>query len=120
MPLKKVATVPPADVGSSVWLESVKAFRTIGEKRHPEDPDAWAENYVRHDYDKMELRALGRCLECGQHVILRQYKGVVVSDPCGHYRAHGNLSKIVRFLEERRRKLTPERRASLLQLVGEP
>lgn len=117
--MKPVASVPPAEMADAAeWEKNRKPFIEPGERRGEADPVAWADYMLRRHYDAADLRALGRCLECGVPITLRQYHGVVVAEPCGHYRAHGQLGKIGKFLEGRRRKLTPERRASLLELVG--
>lgn len=115
---KPLATVPPIEMGSTLWAETVAAYLPVAVRRGIEDPQAWAEYHVRRDYDRADLRALGRCLDCGQPMSLRQIRRVIVMEPCGHWRAHGDLRKVGRFLEERRRKMTPERRASVLELVG--
>lgn len=117
--MKPVAAVPPSNIGTPEWLEWRRPFEEVATKRNEPDPVAWAENYLRRDSDRADLRALGRCLDCGQPMVLRQIRRVIVMEPCGHWRAHGDLKKVGRFLEERRRKLSPERRASLLELIGQ-
>lgn len=115
--MKPVAAIPPDNYGTPQWLEWRKPFEEVAAKRGEADPVAWADNYLRHDQDAADLRALGRCLVCKAPIMLRQYRRVVVMEPCGHYRAHGELAKMGKFMEGRRVKMTPERRAALLALV---
>lgn len=116
--MKPVATVPPPEMADQAkWEKDREPFIGLATNRGEPDPVAWADNYLRHHYDSADLRALGRCLACRQPITLRQYRRVVVAEPCGHYRAHADLKTLGRFMEHRRVKMTPERRAALLALV---
>ena len=75
-------------------------------------------DYLREVVDRNDLRALGYCYDCGQPITLRQIGRCVYSDPCDHYRAQGDLSRVRAAHERSRAKLTLERTRSLLALIG--
>lgn len=107
-------------MGSHEWRAERALFVELAQKRQIVDPEQWADDYLREHHDAADLRALGRCRECRASIVLRQSGRCVVSHPCGHYRAQGDLKIMQTFLDTRRRNLTAERRASLLQLVQPP
>lgn len=115
---KPVATVPPANFGTPEWLEWRRPLEEVATKRGEVDPVAWADANLRRHIDASDLRALGRCRDCGQPITLRQTGKCVYAEPCGHWRAQGELRKMLPYIERARRNLTPERRASLLELIG--
>ncbi len=114
----RLAAVLPPGWGSDAWVEDRGPFVGLAVKRCEPDPVEWADAYLRRHYDAADLRALGRCRTCGASIVLRQVGRCVISHPCGHYRAQGELKRMISFLEARRRELTPDRRASLLALLS--
>lgn len=112
------AVVPPADYGTPKWLEQCAPLLEVGEKRRPGDGAGWASDYLRSVVDGNDLRALGYCATCGRSITLRQIGRCVYSEPCDHYRAQGDLKRMQPYHEAARRRITPERRASLLELIG--
>ncbi len=111
------ASVLPEETDSPEWKSTREQFIAIGKRRQVDDPEAWAELQMRKHYDAADLRALGRCRDCGESITLRSTGKCVVSYPCGHYRAQGELTTIVSHLEKRRRALSMDRRHSLLALI---
>lgn len=112
------ADVPPADFGSPKWVGECAPLVEVGAKRRPDDPQGWASDYLREVVDRNDLHALGYCVTCGQPVTFRQVGRCVYSEPCGHYRAQGDLSRITAYRQAARAKITPERERSLLALIG--
>lgn len=82
------------------------------------DPAERADDYLRRLYDVGDLRALGYCRDCGGAITLRQVGRCVYSEPCGHYRAQGDLKRILAFRAERLKKISEERKAALMALIG--
>ncbi len=115
-----VATVPPMNFGTPEWIEWRKPLEEVAARRGEADPVAWADHHLRRHEDAADLRALGRCQTCGAPITLRQVGKCVYSEPCGHHRAQGELRKMLPYIDRRRRQLSPERRASLLELLGLP
>lgn len=119
MNYKPVATVPPENFGTAEWAEFRKPFEEVATRKGEADPVAWADHHLRRHEDAADLRAIGRCLECGASITLRQVGKCVYAEPCGHWRAQGDFRKMLPFIDKRRRQLTKERRASLLELIGD-
>lgn len=117
---KPVATVPPENFGTPEWLEWRRPLEEVATKRGEADPIAWADHNLRRHVDEQDLRAIGRCRECGEPITLRQTGSCVYTEPCGHWRGQGKLKTMLPFIEKRRRLLTRERRASLLELIEKP
>jgi hypothetical protein len=112
------AEVPPAGYGSAKWIEDCAPLLDVAAKRRPEDPQGWASDYLREHVDQNDLKALGYCATCGGAITLRQVGRCVYSEPCGHYRAQGDIARIQQFSERARARITPEREAALLALIG--
>lgn len=115
---RPVADVPPHFFGTPQWAEWCAPYMEVAAKRNPEDPQRWAEHVVRRDADEADLRTLGYCRDCGGAVTLIQVGACVYGEPCGHYRAQGNLPRIRAWHDKNLATITPERRASLLKLIG--
>ena len=110
--------VPPDGYGSDQWVRDREPLLKAAAKRDPENPERWADDYLRHHADEADLRALGYCRGCGSPGALRQVGRCVYWSSCDHYRAQGDLRKMQPYLDARRRKMSPERRAALLAMVG--
>jgi hypothetical protein len=115
---RRLAAVLPAEHGSPEWRATLALVRDVAELRSPADPDGWADEWLRASYDASDLRALGYCRTCGQKIELRQFGRCVYSSPCGHYRAQGDLKRMQPYIATRGARITPERRASLLKIIG--
>lgn len=112
------ADVPPAGYGTPEWVEQCAPLLDVGAKRRPADPQGWASDYLREVCDRNDLKALGYCATCGQPITLRQVGRCVYGEPCGHYRAQGELRRIQPYIARNRARLTPERERALLALIG--
>lgn len=110
--------VLPDAYGSAEWNDTIAAVMDVARKRRPDDPDGWANEWLRKEYDHGDLRALGYCRDCGRPISLRQTGRCVYSEPCGHYRAQGDLNKMRPYIKRRVQSISPERRAALLKLIG--
>lgn len=88
----------------------------VARKRAPDNPEQWADDYLRAHEDAADLRAIGRCRSCGASITLAQI-GRCVYSSCDHYRAQGDLARVTKFLRSRELSLSPERRESLLALL---
>ncbi|MDB4914084.1 MAG: hypothetical protein JWM95_1728 [Gemmatimonadetes bacterium] len=113
----RLADVVPGNFGSAEWEEWLAPLLKIGAKRRPDDAHGWASDYLRKDDDEADLRALGHCKQCGRGVTLRQVGRCVYTEPCGHYRAQGDIKKMQSYLDRRLAAMSPERRASVLALL---
>jgi hypothetical protein len=114
---RALCDVLPEDYGSPEWRETIAAVMDVARKRRPDDPEGWANEWLRKEYDRGDLRALGFCFDCGRPMTLRQIGCCVYSEPCDHYRAQGQLTRMRPYIAKRLAKITPERRAALLALV---
>lgn len=112
-----LASVPPHGYGSEQWEADLAPLMDVARKKNPDDPRAWADDFLRRHSDVADLRALGICATCAQHITLRQVGRCVYGAPCGHYRAQGQLSRMTPFIQQRLGRITPERKAALLALV---
>lgn len=113
-----LADVLPDSYGTPAWQATVEHLLDLGRKRRPENPEAWANEWLRAERDQGDLRALGYCRQCHQPITLRQVGRCIYSEPCGHYRAQGELKRVAPYIVKRQARLTPARRTSLLKLIG--
>lgn len=95
----------------------MEALIVAGQRRRPDDPEGWADEYLWHSEDAADLRCLGRCVTCRGTITLRQVGRCVYSEPCGHHRAQGDLAKVLKFIERRRTQISSDRRIALMELV---
>jgi hypothetical protein len=120
---RKLAPVRPADFGTPAWEEWVEPLVELAKKKFPEastdEQRMWADRFLLEASDEGDLRALGYCRHCGGRVTLRQVGHCVYTEPCGHYRAQGELRRMQPYLNQRRNTISAERRAALLALISE-
>lgn len=116
-----MADVLPANYGTPEWIEWRAPLVELARKRLPDGSEAeqvqWADDFLRREADRGDLRALGFCGDCGGSIKLCQVGRCVYGEPCGHYRAQGDLPRMQRFLDRSLATITPERRAALLALI---
>jgi hypothetical protein len=120
--MRRLATVPPSSFGSAEWIADRAPLLELAAKRVPngtaEQVAQWADEFLWEHADVADLRALGFCAKCGREITLRQVGRCVYSEPCGHYRAQGELARIQAYLTRSLAAMSAERRAAVLRLVG--